>query len=94
MPPVLHIIYLSGIDVYSTGIVFNGTIYAGSTEMVSLNLSGGSTGTYVADQGNLSGSSNPYMLIMPSANVSISTALLHDSDNNYMTWAQFAANVN
>ena len=85
---------VSGIDVYSTGIVFNGTIYAGSTEMVSLNLSGGSTGTYVADQGNLSGSSNPYMLIMPSANVSISTALLHDSDNNYMTWAQFAANVN
>ena len=84
---------VSGIDVYSTGIVFNGTIYAGNEERVSLNL-GGSTGTYVADQGILSGNSNPYMLIMPNANVSISTALLHDSDNNYMTWAQFAANVN
>ena len=74
---------VSHIDVYSAGIVFNGTVYGGSGETLSLNL-GTSTGEsvfdYSASSGTLTGTAttgtdDAYTLAMPSANVEISAHL-------------------
>ncbi|MCR4965582.1 MAG: hypothetical protein K6A41_07995, partial [Bacteroidales bacterium] len=61
---------VSGIQAYSTGLVYNGTVIAGEGEAVTLNLSGGSA--YAADHGALSGTENPYALTMEAYNTVIS----------------------
>ena len=61
---------VSGITSYGTGIKYNGVLYAGASETVSLNLSGSAAG-YEASAGTLSGSSNPYTLTMSGSNVII-----------------------
>ncbi len=74
---------VSHIDVYSAGIVFNGTVYGGSAETLSLKLgtsAGGAVSGYSASAGTLSGTAttgtnDAYTLTMPSANVEISASL-------------------
>ena len=51
------------------GLLYNGTVIAGSGEQVSLNLGGGSH--YGADHGTLSGTANPYTLTMEANNTTI-----------------------
>ncbi|MBR4829804.1 MAG: dockerin type I repeat-containing protein [Muribaculaceae bacterium] len=60
----------SGITAYGTGIMYDGVLYAGNEEQVSLNLDGSTTG-YTASAGTLTGEENPYTLIMPDENVII-----------------------
>lgn len=55
---------LSGITAYSTGIVYNDTLYAGEGEALTLNLSGSASGIYEADHGSVAGTENPYTLVM------------------------------
>ena len=67
---------VSGITAYTHGIKYNGTYYAGNGESVSLNLentshSGYSLHGYSVTSGTLTGSSNPYSLAMPAANVTV-----------------------
>ena len=67
---------VSGITTYSHGIKCNDAYYAGASESVSLNLgntshSGYSLTGYSVTAGTLTGSSNPYSLVMPAANVTI-----------------------
>lgn len=67
---------VSGITAYSHGIKYNDVYYAGNEDAVSLSLSGTApTGysvyDYTASAGTLTGSSNPYYLTMPAANVTI-----------------------
>ncbi|MCR5549648.1 MAG: hypothetical protein K6F40_01745, partial [Bacteroidales bacterium] len=61
---------VSGIQAYSTGLVYNGTIIAGEGEAVTLNLTGGSA--YAADHGTLTGTANPFTLTMDAYNTVIS----------------------
>ena len=60
---------VSGITSYGTGISYDGVLYAGNGESVSLNLSGSSD--YTATAGTLSGNSNPRTLVMAAANTVI-----------------------
>ena len=62
---------VSGISAYTTGIVYNNTIYAGQNDQVALSLSGSPTGQYEADHGTLNGST----LTMAAANTQISALL-------------------
>ena len=67
---------VSGITSYGTGIKYNNVLYAGNGDNVSLNLeysagSGYTLSGFVASAGTLAGSSNPYTLEMPDANVTI-----------------------
>ena len=67
---------VSGITAYAHGIKYNGTYYAGSGDAISLNLgntshSGYSLHGYSVTAGTLTGSSNPYSLAMPAANVTV-----------------------
>ena len=62
---------VSGITAYSTGIVYNGTIYGGDGDVLALSLDGSSCG-YETDHGSLSGSGNPYSLTMEAYNTVIS----------------------
>ena len=90
----------------NSGIVYDGTVYAGYSDNLSLLLS--YTGSNVLESYSttggtltgsaITGSNDAYTLTMPSSNVTINATataqpVLHDSDGNYMTWAQFAANV-
>ena len=68
---------LSNITGYNTastgdGITYNGTIWAGNGDNVSLNLSGSSTGEYLTDHGTLTQSGNNWTLAMEDANTVIS----------------------
>ena len=60
---------VSGITSYGTGILYDGVLYAGADEEISLNLSGSTN--YKASAGTLSGSSNPHTLTMPASDVVI-----------------------
>ena len=70
-----HTYNVSGITAYSTGIAYNGTIYAGNGDNVSLALSNSNTGKYYASAGTLAGS-GPYTLTMPAENVEIRDAMV------------------
>ena len=67
---------VSDITSYGTGIKYGDELYAGNGDAVSLNLgcishSGYSLHGYSVTAGTLTGSSNPYSLAMPSANVTV-----------------------
>ena len=67
---------VSGITAYAHGIKYNDVYYAGSGDAISLNLentshSGYSLHGYSVTSGTLTGSSNPYSLAMPAANVTV-----------------------
>ena len=67
---------VSGITAYAHGIKYNDVYYAGSGDAISLNLentshSGYSLHGYSVTAGTLTGSSNPYSLAMPAANVTV-----------------------
>ena len=64
---------------YGTGIMYNDTLYAANGETIRLNLNcttilGYAADNYVASAGTLSGSANPYSLVMPNSDVVISMA--------------------
>jgi hypothetical protein len=89
---------MSHITTYSgnSGLLYNGTIIAGSGDQVRLNLNGGSN-SYLPNHGTLSGSANPYTLTMAAYNTVISpfkTHIANTATATAMTWAQFAQNVN
>ena len=63
----------SGITAYGTGIMYNGVLYAGINDEVSLNLDGSANG-YSVNAGTLTGEGNPFTLLMPDENVTISAA--------------------
>ena len=60
---------VSGITSYGTGIVYDGVLYGGSGDAISLNLSGSTN--YTASAGTITGSSNPHILTMAAANTVI-----------------------
>ena len=94
----------SGITVYKNGstttpgMLYSNTIYAGSGEQVPLNLSytGSGNVSYHANNGTLTGSSNPYSLTMTTNNTVISAELLPVYDiynnNDWNLFAQFVRN--
>ena len=100
---------VSGISVFSAGIVCGNTLYASNGTTVSLNLGctvpeGYTFNGYQASAGTLTGTANPYTLTMPNGNVTIQAswtqALLGsgtDNDpyqiNNSSDWDLFAANI-
>ena len=63
----------SGITAYGTGIMYKGVLYAGLNDEVSLNLEGSANG-YSVNAGTLTGEGNPFTLLMPDENVTISGA--------------------
>lgn len=63
----------SGITAYGTGIMYDGMLYAGNEDQVSLNLDGSTTG-YTASAGTLTGEENPFTLTMPDEYVTITAA--------------------
>ena len=63
---------LSDIDAYNVGIIYNGTIYAGNGDNVALNLEGSSSGVYMANHGDITGSENPFTLNMTNYDTEIS----------------------
>ncbi len=63
---------VSDIDGYATGIVYDGTIYAGNGENVSLTLEGSPSGAYDATYGTITGTENPFTLAMVSHDTEIS----------------------
>ena len=63
---------VSGIDGYATGIVYNGTIYAGNGDNVSLTLEGSPSGAYDATYGTITGTENPFTLAMVAHDTEIS----------------------
>ena len=82
---------VSGITAYSTGMVYNGTIYAGNGDNVSLNLSYNNTGegalvpsnaTYsTSSTATVSGNASPYTLNMTAANTTINVATVSYTKN-------------
>ncbi|MBR5725845.1 MAG: hypothetical protein IKX56_03815, partial [Muribaculaceae bacterium] len=75
---------VSGIIAYSVGMVYNNTCYAGEGDAVSLNLGctipdGYTFLSYQASAGTLTGSTNPYTLTMPDADVTLQAVLRLDS---------------
>ncbi|MCR5013230.1 MAG: fibronectin type III domain-containing protein, partial [Bacteroidales bacterium] len=69
---------LSGIDIYSTGIVYDGTIYAGDEETVSLALSGGPE--FETDHGTLTVTDETYTLLMEAYDTEISVVCVTPYD--------------
>ncbi len=63
----------SGITAYGTGIMYKGVLYAGVNDEVSLNLDGSDDG-YSVNAGTLTGEEDPFTLLMPDENVTISGA--------------------
>ena len=55
---------VSDIDGYATGIVYNGTIYAGNGDNVALDLEGSPSGAYDVTYGTITGIENPFTLAM------------------------------
>ena len=81
---------VSGITSYGTGIKYNGVLYAGEGDELSLNLThaeapvGHSFSHYSANNGTLSGEANPYTLTMADADAVIDA---NYSVNQYtITW--------
>ena len=75
----------SGISAYSVGIVYDSTLYAGSGDTVSLNLSctppsGYVLSSYTTSAGTLTGTANPYTLTMPNEAVTIQAVVLEPLD--------------
>ena len=66
---VSHITAYSG----TPGLLYDGTIFAGSDEQLSINLEGSSS--YSANHGTLNGTANPYTLGMEACNTIISAAI-------------------
>lgn len=69
---------VSGLDFYGeNGFAFNGVLYGGNEDMVSLNLTHADAPTgysfydYKSDHGTVTGSGNPYSLTMPAADATI-----------------------
>ena len=62
---------VSSITVYNKGLKCNNVLYAASADVLSLNLTNAVGNSYAVSSGTLSGSSNPYSLTMPAANVTI-----------------------
>ncbi|MBO6026079.1 MAG: choice-of-anchor J domain-containing protein [Bacteroidales bacterium] len=81
---------VSGITTYGVGIKYNDKLYAGNEDAVSLNLGYTAIGYNVtsynaSNDGTITGSSNPYTLNMPNANVTITattTAAEWDGDGD------------
>ena len=70
---------VSGITSYGTGIKYNDVLYAGEGENVSLNLSCSAAQTvagYNVNAGMLSGTENPYTLLMPDVDVIVSATFV------------------
>ena len=63
---------VSGITGYGTGIKYNGVLYGGNGDNVSLNLSGSATNHYICGETALLGHENPYTLRMPNADAVVS----------------------
>ena len=75
---------LSGISAYSVGMVYDSTLYAGQGDTLSLNLgctppSGYTCVGYEANADTLIGTANPYTLVMPDEDVTISAVLEESS---------------
>ncbi len=62
---------VSGLTSYGAGLAYDGVLFAGDGDVVSLNLNGSPTGGYAASGGTLTGSSNPYALMMNATDVMI-----------------------
>ena len=80
----------SSITGYGTGIKYNGVLYAGNGEKVSLNLEGSGNGAYICGETPLTGK-NPYIPRMPNNNavimpwgVTLPTTIASNED-----WNQF-----
>ena len=84
----------SGITAYGTGIMYNGVLYAGLNDEVSLNLDGSANG-YSVNAGTLTGEGNPFTLLMPDENVAISAVAQFQrgdvNGNNEVTIADVSA---
>ena len=79
------------------GLLYNGTLIAGSGDNLSLNLGGSVGNGYLADHGTLTGTANPYTLTMAAYNTVISTMKTHiasAASETAMTWSDFATSVN
>ena len=63
---------VSGITGYGGCMIYKKVLYSGNGNKVSLNLSGNPTGYYDASTGSLSGTKNPYTLMMGNGNCVIS----------------------
>ena len=99
---------VSKLDIYNPALVYDGTLYAGNTEVVPLSLGcpGYSFTRYTADHGTLSGSAitgtnDPYTLTMQAYNTVISVTspvqkfhIANASNTTQMTLSEFAAAVN
>ena len=96
----------SGIKAYKNGstqlpgLVYNGTIIAGNSDIVNLTLSGSNNG-YLCDHSTLSGSGSSYTLTMTANNTVISADtstpkyhIANTESETAMTWNQFVAKVN
>ena len=87
----------SGIAAYSVGMVYGNTLYAGSGDTVSLNLSctppsGYVCSGYTPSAGTLTGTANPYTLAMPDAAVTIQAleqVAYIDSDGQTLTCGEY-----
>ena len=79
---------VSGITSYGTGIEYDGVLYAGNGDNVSLNLSCTSAQPaigYTVSAGTLSGNENPYTLAMPNENVVISATFAEAATYSLVT---------
>jgi len=65
---------VSDIDVYASGIVLDGNVYAADGDNLTLNLGGSSNGYYQSSHGNLTGSANPYTLVMEAYDTEITAS--------------------
>jgi len=88
---------VSGFSYYDAGLTFNDIVYATNGENVSLNLDydnlpEGPSVAYSADNGTLSGDSNPYTLEMAASNTTISATVLplRNEYGDYFSWEYFA----
>ena len=91
----------SGITAYTNGstqlpgLLYNGTIIAGSEDQVSLTLGGSSTDTYEANHGALTGSGSSWTLTMDAYDTEITAvtlSIIYDI-NNDSDWNMFAMAV-
>ena len=78
---------VSGITSYGTGIEYDGILYAGNGDNVSLNLSCSAPNAigYDASAGTLTGNTNPYTLAMPNEDVVISAILAEPATYSLVT---------
>jgi len=92
---------VSGITAYGNGITYNGTVYCGEGDQVSLTLSSTLPEVeFLASDGTLTGSGNTYTLTMPASDVTITAFgnLRTDASGNYLIssasdWGVFCGQV-